>query len=208
MAEADTYTMTPQQPDPGARLRHAREQAGVERAEISAWTKINERHLTALEAGDYASMPPRPYVIGFARAYAHSVGLDAEEIAGAVRDEYDRRNSVEPMRPSHFSEIEDPAKVPSRRLVWLAAAALVVLIVGLMLLWRSYLDPAAELPAVTADTTLTPPELSPAAQVSPTAESAVGAAAARQAPAPASAVPAGTGPAPSPTPSASPAPAP
>lgn len=176
MAEADTYTMTTPESGPGEKLRRAREQAGIERAEVSAWTKINERHLSALERGDYDSLPARPYVLGFARTYAHALGLDAEEIVTEVRADLDRGERRAPVRASHYGEIEDPAKIPSKRLAWIAGIVVLAVIVGVALLGRSYLTPAAELPPVTAEEeALPPPELSPAAQADPTAESAVAA---------------------------------
>jgi cytoskeleton protein RodZ len=176
VAEADSYTMRLPEGGPGEKLRRAREQAGVGRSEVADWTKINERHLAALEQGDFGALPARPYALGFARAYARAVGLDPEAIAAEVRAELDRQPATAPARPTHHGALEDPAKVPSARLAWIAGLLALAVIVGVALVWRSYLAPAAELPPVTAEAALPPPELSPAAQVSPTAESAVPAA--------------------------------
>lgn len=182
MAEADIYTIATEAPvaRAGEKLRRARERAGIDLAALAAWTRINERHLVALEEGDYAALPGRVYAVAFSRTYASTVGLDGDAIAREVREELNRQSSVTD-RPSHHLEIEDPAKIPSARLAWAAGLLAVGLVAGLGVYWSSYLTPAAELPPVVAErqsTVPAAPELSPSAQISPTAESAVAVAAA------------------------------
>ena len=45
-------------------------------------------------------------------------------------------------------DIEDPARIPSRRLAWIAGAMAVALIAAVAVFWRSYFVPAVDLPAV------------------------------------------------------------
>lgn len=161
----------------GERLRAARERAGMNRAELSLRTKINERHLEAVETSDFAALPARIYAVGFARSYAGAVGLDAAEIAAEVRQELAEHENPSAVRPAHQMDIEDPAKIPSRRLAWAAGALAVAAIVAGAVFWRSYFVPAVDLPPVrdqvaASDAALVTPELTPAALVSPTAESA------------------------------------
>jgi len=160
----------------GDRLRAAREQLGIGRAELSHRTKINERHLEALEDSDFAALPARIYAVGFARSYAGAVGLDAARIAAEVRRELSERENPPP-RPVNQLHVDDPSKVPSGRIVWLSLALGAMLIVIGTLFWRSYYVPAVDLPPVREQTGLEAeaivPELSPQAQISPTAESAV-----------------------------------
>ena len=164
----------------GAKLREARERMGLSRAELSIRTKINERHLAAVEDSDFAVLPARIYAVGFARSYAGAVGLDPAEIAAEVRRELDEHERPASARPAYDLDIEDPAKIPSRRIAWLAAALGVGLVVAGAMFWRSYFVPAVELPPVREDmvaSTMAAPELTPAALITPTAESAAGLAA-------------------------------
>lgn len=159
----------------GATLREARERMGLSRAELSIRTKINERHLAAVEESDFTSLPARIYAVGFARSYAGAVGLDPAEIAAQVRRELDEQARPASIRPAYDLDIEDPAKIPSRRVAWLAAALGIGLVVAGAVFWRSYFVPAVELPPVREDmvaSTMATPELTPAALITPTAESA------------------------------------
>ncbi|MET0179783.1 MAG: helix-turn-helix domain-containing protein [Novosphingobium sp.] len=181
MAEADPISFA-KVADPavldrvGDRLRRARELAGLKRRDIAFRTKINERHLAAIEGGDFAALPGRAYAVGFARSYASALGLDGAAIAADVRRELTERDALAKARPSHRLDLDDPAKVPSRRLAWLAGASgLAVIAVGAVF-WRSYLIPAVELPPVRGGPALTAvpaPALNPGAPRIPNAESAL-----------------------------------
>ena len=161
----------------GEKLRAARERLGIDRGELSLRTKINERHLAAVEDSDFSALPARIYAVGFARSYAGAVGLDAGVIAAQVRRELNEQEAPANQRPAYDLDLEDPAKIPSRRLAWLAAALGIALIVAGTVFWRSYFVPAVDLPAVREEApaqTAASPELTPAAALSPTAESAAG----------------------------------
>lgn len=161
----------------GEKLRAARERLGIDRGELSLRTKINERHLAAVEDSDFSSLPARIYAVGFARSYAGAVGLDGAVIAAQVRRELNEQEAPANQRPAYDLDLEDPAKIPSRRLAWIVAAVGIALIVAGTVFWRSYFVPAVDLPAVRDDDAANPvasPELTPAAMLSPTAESAAG----------------------------------
>ena len=161
----------------GEKLRAARERLGIDRGELSLRTKINERHLAAVEDSDFSALPARIYAVGFARSYAGAVGLDSGVIAAQVRRELNEQEAPANQRPAYDLDLEDPDKIPSTRLAWLAAALGIALIVAGTVFWRSYFVPAIDLPAVreeAAAQTPATPELTPAAMLSPTAESAAG----------------------------------
>lgn len=122
--------------DAGSRLRQAREAAGLSRADIAATTKIPERHIVAIEAGDFAALAGRSYAIGFSRSYARAVGLDEQDIIGAVRQEMGAGDAEPEHR--HAFEPGDPSRVPSKRIAWLAALAVLVVAVVLMIVWRAH----------------------------------------------------------------------
>jgi cytoskeletal protein RodZ len=194
----------------GAKLREAREGMGLGRAELSIRTKINERYVAAVEDSDFAALPARIYAVGFARSYAGAVGLDPAAIAAEVRRELDEHERPAQVRPVYDLDIEDPAKIPSRRIAWVAAALGIGLVVAGAVFWRSYFVPAVELPPVREDmvaSTMAAPELTPAALITPTAESAAALAAPADAGATVASAPTATSPSPPARRTATPAPA-
>lgn len=131
-----------------AQLRAAREVLGLSTGDIARRTRVTLRHIEALEAGDYAAMPGRPYAIGFARGYALVVGLDGTAIADAVRAELRGRAPRQEPRVLHQFEVGDPAKTPSRLLVWLAVLLGAGILAMGAVFWRSYYAPAVALPSL------------------------------------------------------------
>lgn len=65
---------------PGQELAAARERADISFETMAEGLRLPKRQLEALEADDYASLPPPAYVRGYLRAYARQVGLDGDEI--------------------------------------------------------------------------------------------------------------------------------
>lgn len=116
---------------PGQQLREARESRGLSLAEIAARTRVPQRHLEALEAGDYAALPSPTYAMGFGKAYARAVGMDEVGLAADLRRELDR---LGPRQPEYVPyETADPARVPSRGIAVLGVgiALAVLILVGL-----------------------------------------------------------------------------
>lgn len=132
----------------GARLQRAREAAGMSRAEACAVLRIPERHLIAIETGDYGALPARTYAVGFSRSYAKVVGLDPAEIAAAVRSELDSQQPLDQRRNVQTFEPGDPARVPGRALVWLAALGIVAVLAAVFFFARPMIAPAMELPSI------------------------------------------------------------
>lgn len=125
----------------GILLAEAREAAKLDLAEVSTRTRIPQRHLAAIEAGDYARLPSRTYAVGFSRTYARTLGLDERAITEQVRldlSEGDPQGG--PVRPDRF-EPGDPARVPSRKLAWFSALAVVLLVAGAFTFYRTYFSP-------------------------------------------------------------------
>lgn len=140
----------------GRQLREARIGCGLSISEIAHRTKISSRHIEALEAEQYERLPGGVFVRGYVRAVAPIVGLDADEIATALRAD------VEPPseRPLHSALLDfvpgpprlhlaDEAHETGRSrghslVVLLAVSAVVVVIVwlGLQRSIRSTGDPA------------------------------------------------------------------
>ncbi len=141
----------------GILLRRAREEGKFTIEQISAETRISQRHLRQIEEGDFDGLPGRTYAIGFSRSYAKAVGLDDRKIAAMVRAELaesgqdDRGNGI-------GFEPGDPARIPTRGLAWLSALAAILLIAGGFAYFRDYFIPGsgpgalvAEAPVVESD---------------------------------------------------------
>lgn len=129
----------------GVKLMRAREAAGMARAQLAAITRIPERHLAAIEAGDFAALPARTYAVGFSRSYAKALGLDENSIASEVRGELAAMAPELQRRVVPTFEPGDPARVPSAGLTWLAVLGVIAVIVAGLLLWRSLYAPAGSL---------------------------------------------------------------
>ena len=116
----------------GERLRSAREAQGMSLAEIAARTRVPQRHLEAIENGSYDSLPSPTYAVGFVRAYARTVGEDEVSLARDTREEVARIGR--PVAQYQPYEIADPARVPSRGVV-IVAAGVALAVVVLAVLW-------------------------------------------------------------------------
>jgi transcriptional regulator with XRE-family HTH domain len=137
----------PPPPGPGERLRIAREASGMTLEQVAAETRIPQRHLKLIEAGNFAALPARTYAIGFSKNFARAVGLDEEEIGEDVRAELSELSAVQPRRIETF-EPGDPARVPGGNVTWIAAGAVLALLVIGYFGYNSLFAPAAELPSL------------------------------------------------------------
>jgi cytoskeleton protein RodZ len=121
----------------GEQLKTARETMGLSLSEIAQRTRVPMRHLEAIELSQYGALPGSTYSVGFAKAYARAVDMDAVKVASDLRIELAQGGfeSASVSTPSY--QPADSARVPPRRLAWLAAAFAVLLLVGYFA-WRSY----------------------------------------------------------------------
>jgi hypothetical protein len=126
----------------GAALRAARRSLGLEVEDIALATRMRPGYVRAIEGFDFAALPSRPFVIGFVRAYARALGLDAEAVVARFRAE----------APPVDDDLKAPVTI-DRRTDWgarivVAAASLVVLAVVGWNVWRHAEIRAATRPAV------------------------------------------------------------
>lgn len=82
----------------GEHLRHAREQRGITILQAEMETRVRAAIIDALEAGDYAQLPPEPFVRGLIRTYATYLGLDSEQALALYAA--DRTSLPPPLVPS------------------------------------------------------------------------------------------------------------
>lgn len=111
----------------GDQLKAAREAQGLDLTEVAARTRIPQRHLESIETGNYSALPSTTYATGFARAYARAVGVDDVALVNTVRGELAQTWN----RPSQIHyEPDDPARVPSRGVMWLGIMVAVLAVLG------------------------------------------------------------------------------
>ena len=135
----------------GGRLRAAREASGRTLEQLAAETRISLRHLELIEQGKFAELPARIYAVGFSRTYARTVGLDEAAVLDDVRAVLEQTDNSYPRRMSSSLEPGDPARVPSRALGWIAAAATCVLLIGLFLVADDMFSPGVTPAPLTAE---------------------------------------------------------
>lgn len=127
----------------GSQLRAAREAQDLTLSHIASTTRIPLRHLASIEAGEFSSLPAHTYAIGFARSYAKAVGLDPGAIAERVRSELGVDGPGERYASAQALEPGDPARVPSRGLVFFSLAAILLLLVGGFTFYRTFFAPGS-----------------------------------------------------------------
>lgn len=137
----------------GSQLRAAREARGWSVDDIASRLKVPARYVSALEAGDSASLPEATFVRGYVKAYAKAVALDADALAALL-------NPIEVRAPRPLIGPEGQAGVSrrttaqvrapsfrsgsSRRLQVMAGVAVVVGVT-----WLAWPDANGPAPAVT-----------------------------------------------------------
>lgn len=131
----------------GARLGAARVAAGVELADIARDTRVPLRHLRAIEADAHDDLPALPYSIGFVKSFARAVGVDADEAATQFRGETSKTAHVPAIVPL---EPLDERRLPSRGLVTLSVALLVLVIGGLTAYGAGWFEAAPAVETVQA----------------------------------------------------------
>jgi cytoskeleton protein RodZ len=118
----------------GDRLRAARVKAGLDLSDVATRTRIPQRHLTAIENGDYSALPALTYCVGFVKSYARAVGADEVELGRDVRAELGYSTDG---RVDHADyDAVDPARVPGKTLA-LTGVAIAALVAGAYGLFRS-----------------------------------------------------------------------
>jgi cytoskeleton protein RodZ len=73
-------------PGPGARLRAAREAAGLSLDQVAQQLKLAPRQVKALEDESFGELPGRTFSRGFVRNYARLLHLDAQDLLAHLPD--------------------------------------------------------------------------------------------------------------------------
>lgn len=146
MEQGERADTAPQGPRTvGERLRQAREAQGLDLGEIAQRTRIPQRHLAAIETGDYNALPATTYAMGFAKAYARTVGVDTAELGRELRGELTQTYS-RPVREMY--EASDPRRMPGPGVVVGGVVVAVLLLIAVGLFYGTDLFRASDAPPV------------------------------------------------------------
>lgn len=108
----------------GAAFRYRREARGQTLDQLALITRIRPQYLAALEAMRLDELPSRPFAVGYVRAYAEALDLDAEHAVARYRREAPERASAL-TAPVGVERRADPR---GRLLVVLGAVALAAIV--------------------------------------------------------------------------------
>ncbi len=112
----------------GIELQDARQRLGLELSDIADRLRIRVAHLRAIEEGRIGDLPAGAYAVGFTRAYATALGLDANDLT--------RRFRAEVADVNRKTELEFPVPLPDRSIPAGAVVALgVILAIGAYVGW-------------------------------------------------------------------------
>jgi cytoskeleton protein RodZ len=118
---------------PGARLKLAREAAGLSLEQVAAQLKLAPRQVRALEDEDFAQLPGRTFARGFVRNYARLLNLDGNDLLSMLPDAAHAPALGAPALQStgaRMAELPSAASPKSSLLRWLIPLLLVACIVG------------------------------------------------------------------------------
>lgn len=91
----------------GERFKREREARGIAILQIEIDTRIRTNIIQAIEDGNYASLPPAPFLRGLIRSYSNYLGIDPQEMLELyVAD-------TQPIQPSQVRPIQTPSVTPS-----------------------------------------------------------------------------------------------
>ena len=112
----------------GAMLAAAREAQGLSLSEAAQRTHIKENHLAAIEENNRNALPPRPYAVGFVKAYAAFLELDAAAVVERFKQEAGY-NAPPPAPVEKFQAAQDAAHAETPELSLWAMMAVILFII-------------------------------------------------------------------------------
>lgn len=128
----------------GQRLKETRLQKGLSIDQVSQGTKIRPKFITAIEKGEYDSLPSPAYAQGFVRNYAEFLGLSTNEVLALFRREFDEEKAYKVLPEGFSKQREFPViKVRIQRAVYVLIGVFLLLGGFLLYQYRSaFFDPS------------------------------------------------------------------
>jgi cytoskeletal protein RodZ len=109
----------------GAYLKQNRVLRELSLEDVTASTRLPQRTLEALEADDVSSLPDRAHALLAARSYASAIGLDPEETALRLEEQWTRSMPPGPP-PAGWKRLW--RSLPRERAVWIVIAVTLIAI--------------------------------------------------------------------------------
>ena len=164
----------------GQYLRMGREERKIPIAQVSRDTRVSERYLAAIEAGEFSRFPAVAYARGFIKIYAEYLGLDPRPILEQFAHEYLAAAGGHPA-PDGEAHTAVPRPWSGALIGAAAAGAIVAVVAGISMLLKPARAPRAPrpvppgveeletlpLPAIPATRPTLPPSSAPAAAPEP-----------------------------------------
>jgi cytoskeleton protein RodZ len=142
----------------GETLRRERLRRGWELDKVSNETKISRRLLEAIETNQFDRLPGGVIAKNFVRQYAQILGLDDDEMAAELKEQFDEPEPVavtpEPERPQvwlpHVSlkDFRERLRVSPSTSAFLWLVGIVVACAGVYGLWQNHGRPATNSPRI------------------------------------------------------------
>ena len=128
----------------GATLRAARLERGEEPSTVASALKMRADQIEAIEGDDFSRLPGRTYAIGFVRAYAQHLGLDAAALVQTFKDQNAGPDLNKPVALV-FPEAIEEQRLPNGSIL------IVALVIAMVIYGVSYLTmPNRKTPATAA----------------------------------------------------------
>jgi cytoskeleton protein RodZ len=126
----------------GTVLREARERMGLSVSDVVNRLKFAPRQIKALEQDDFGQLPEAAFVRGFVRSYARLLKIDEAPLLAALPDAHAQDAAV---TQQQVVEVPFPGvhSVRKSNIVWLVAALLVALVLGVFTWWHARKPAAA-----------------------------------------------------------------
>jgi cytoskeleton protein RodZ len=142
-AETDKPKGRPTYRSAGAMLAAERERQGLSRADIAQRLHISVTQIEALEGSDYSRFPRGPFLRGFTRNYARTLGLDAAALVDLVAENTPQEAApgiVVPSQNIRFDPLGHRLANPYIKAAGIAAAVIVLGFAAMY--WWLFIRPA------------------------------------------------------------------
>ncbi|MES9957614.1 MAG: RodZ family helix-turn-helix domain-containing protein [Sedimenticola sp.] len=142
---------------PGARLRTARENLGLDISRVAAELHLGRDVLESIEADDYSGLPGAVFVQGYLRNYARLLNVPEGPVLEAFQSMKSEHERTPNLRATQVRHELRSSHAGVRLITWLIVIGLVVLV---LTWWRGYLqwpmvdtaeDATTEAPAISAE---------------------------------------------------------
>src|SRR5438034_2001120 len=163
-ADMPLQGLRPSQDGRGARLRAAREAAGLSLDQVAQQLKLAPRQVKALEDEDFGKLPGRTFARGFVRNYARLLNLDGDDLLAHLPDASHAPALGAPTLQSTgttMAELPTTAVARSSFMRWLIPLVLIGCIVGAAAYewYRGGLTTPGDLPRLAATESQAPAQL-------------------------------------------------